>query len=71
MTKRQENAIKTRQKLLNVTHELIKEKGFYKLSISDITDKAGVAAGTFYVYFNHKEDIVLEICKNLVKIILQ
>ena len=67
MTTRQENALKTRQKLLDVTNELIKERGFYKLSISDITQHAGVAAGTFYIYFKHKEEIVLEICKNLFK----
>lgn len=67
MTTRQENALKTRQKLLDVTNELIKEKGFYKLSIGDITERAGVAKGTFYIYFKHKEEIVLEICKNLFK----
>ena len=37
MTKRQENALKTRQKLLDVAHNLIKTKGFYKLSVEDIT----------------------------------
>ena len=63
MPTRQENALKTRQNLLDVTHELIKEKGFYKLSIADITQRAGVAKGTFYIYFKHKEDIVREICK--------
>ena len=67
MTTRQKNALKTRQKLLDVTNELIKEKGFYKLSIGDITERAGVAKGTFYIYFKHKEEIVLEICKNLFK----
>lgn len=67
MSIRQENAMRTRQKLLDVTNELIKENGFYKLSISDITERAGVAKGTFYIYFKHKEEIVLEICKNLFK----
>lgn len=67
MPTRQENALKTRQNLLDVTHELIKEKGFYKLSIADITQRAGVAKGTFYIYFKHKEEIVFELCKNLFK----
>ncbi|MBR1618075.1 TetR/AcrR family transcriptional regulator, partial [bacterium] len=67
MTNRQENALKTRQKLLDVTHNLIKQKGFYKLNIEDITQSAGVAKGTFYTYFKHKEEIVLEICKGLFK----
>ena len=67
MTTRQENALKTRQKLLDVTNELIKEKGFYKLSIGDITERAGVAKGTFYIYFKHKEEIVAEICRGYFK----
>ena len=67
MSTRKENALKTRQKLLDVTNELIKENGFCKLSIGDITERAGVAKGTFYIYFKHKEEIVLEICKNLFK----
>lgn len=65
MTKRQESALKTRQRLLDVTHKLIKQNGFYKLSVEDITKNAGVAKGTFYIYFKHKEEIVLEICKGL------
>ena len=67
MTTRQGNAIKTRQKLLDVTNSLIKEKGFYNLNVTDITQRAEVAVGTFYTYFKHKEEIVLEICKNLFK----
>ena len=53
--------------MLDVTHNLIKQKGFYKLNIEDITQSAGVAKGTFYTYFKHKEEIVLEICKGLFK----
>ncbi len=67
MTTRQENALKTRKKLLDVTNALIKEKGFYNLSVMDITQRANVATGTFYTYFKHKEEIALEICKNLFK----
>ncbi|MBR1424766.1 TetR/AcrR family transcriptional regulator [bacterium] len=67
MPTRQENALKTRQKLLDVTNALIKEKGFYNLNVTDITQRADVATGTFYTYFKHKEEIVLEICKNLFK----
>ena len=67
MSTRQENAAKTRQKLLSVTDKLIRQNGFNKLSIEEITKAAGVAKGTFYVYFKHKEEIVLELCKDLFK----
>lgn len=33
------------------------EKGYYNASINDITRRAGVAAGTFYVYFDGKYNL--------------
>ncbi len=67
MTKRQENALKTRQKLIDTTEDLLKTNGFNALCVEDITKSAGVAKGTFYVYFEHKEDIVAEICRGYFK----
>ena len=67
MTKRQENALKTRQKLVDTAEKLLKTNGFNALSVEDITKNAGVAKGTFYVYFKHKEDIVSEICRGYFK----
>ena len=67
MTKRQENALKTRQKLIDTAEDLLKANGFNALCVEDITNAAGVAKGTFYVYFKHKEDIVSEICRGYFK----
>lgn len=67
MTKRRENALKTRQKLIITAENLLKQNGFNALSVEDITNAAGVAKGTFYVYFKHKEDIVKEICRGYFK----
>lgn len=67
MTKRQENAIKTRQKLIDTAEDLLKKNGFNALCVEDITKSAGVAKGTFYVYFKHKEDIIVEICRGYFK----
>ena len=60
MTKRQENALKTRQKLLDTTENLLRTKGLSALSVDEITKEAGVAKGTFYIYFKRKEDIISE-----------
>lgn len=43
--------------LLKTAFELFTTKGFSKTSISNIADKAGVAKGTFYLYFKDKYDI--------------
>ena len=67
MSKRQENALKTRQKLIDTAENLLKTNGFNALCVEDITKSAGVAKGTFYVYFKHKEDIVSEICRGYFK----
>ena len=43
--------------LYNKAFELFTTKGFSKTSISDIVSNAGVAKGTFYLYFKDKYDI--------------
>lgn len=43
--------------LLKTAFEFFTTKGFSKTSISDIVGKAGVAKGTFYLYFKDKYDI--------------
>lgn len=48
---------KTREKLLNAAELEFGESGFHSVGISDITRRAGVALGTFYVYFESKEEI--------------
>ncbi len=43
--------------LLNIAFDLFTSQGIQKTSISDIVEKAGVAKGTFYLYFKDKYDI--------------
>jgi AcrR family transcriptional regulator len=45
------------ESLLNTSFELFTSKGLNKTSISDIVERAGVAKGTFYLYFKDKYDI--------------
>lgn len=65
MTRRQENALKTKQKLIEMTIKLLEETNFAELSVEDITKACGYAKGTFYTHFKHKEAICCEICRNL------
>lgn len=43
--------------LLNAAYKLITTKGINNTSIADIVEQAGVAKGTFYLYFKDKYDI--------------
>ncbi|NND44865.1 MAG: TetR/AcrR family transcriptional regulator [Xanthomonadales bacterium] len=47
----------TRDKLLQAAEVEFGEKGFHEASVSGITYQAGVALGTFYTYFESKEEI--------------
>jgi len=47
----------TREKLLQAAEVEFGERGYADASIASITQRAGVALGTFYVYFESKEEI--------------
>jgi AcrR family transcriptional regulator len=46
-----------KQKIFHAAFELFTTKGFHDTSISDIMRKAGLAKGTFYLYFKDKYDV--------------
>ena len=52
-----ENKEEKERKLLDASYTLFTEKGFKNTFIQEIVDKAGVAKGTFYLYFKDKYDI--------------
>ena len=49
--------LRTRNKLLEAAEGAFGENGFHTTSIGDITRRASVALGTFYVYFDSKDEI--------------
>ena len=55
----------TRKKLLKAAEREIGSKGFYQASVSSITREAGVAQGTFYLYFHSKEDALRELVHHM------
>lgn len=57
MKKLESNKKQKKEALLNTAFELFTSKGIHKTSISDIVNSAGVAKGTFYLYFKDKYDI--------------
>jgi AcrR family transcriptional regulator len=47
-----------RKELIETAEELFRTKGCEETSVSDIVRKVGVAQGTFYYYFESKDDIL-------------
>ena len=58
LTNRQKAAMETRKRLLIASRKLLYDKDFSEITVADIAKEAGVAVGSFYVYFKRKEDIV-------------
>lgn len=56
---------RTRRRLLAAAEELFAERGYHEASIVKITEAAGVAQGTFYLYFAGKKDIFTEVVLDL------
>ena len=57
MGKVESNKLQKRNTLFTTAFELFHEKGFARTTISDIVNRAGLAKGTFYLYFKDKYDI--------------
>jgi AcrR family transcriptional regulator len=63
LTKRQLQAIETKNKIYDTALELMDKKGFDNITIKEISKKARVSVGTFYLYFKSKSSIFDEIYK--------
>ena len=51
----------TRATILDTSHQVFKETGYYGASISEITRRCGISMGNFYQYFKNKEQVFLEL----------
>ena len=56
---------RTRERLLAAAEEVFADVGFHEASIVKITEAAGVAQGTFYLYFEGKKQIFDELVVDL------
>ncbi len=62
LTKRGET---TRRKLLEAAEEVFAGIGYHEASIVKITERAGIGLGTFYLYFDSKQQIFEELVIDL------
>jgi AcrR family transcriptional regulator len=52
-----------RQTLVDAAQELFSHKGYHATTVDDITRAAGVAKGTFYLYFDEKREVYYEVVR--------
>ena len=60
---RTQSEAQRRQQILSAARSVFDEKGYESATVSDIVKTAGVAQGTFYLYFDSKKDIVVELAR--------
>jgi TetR/AcrR family transcriptional regulator, ethionamide resistance regulator len=55
-----------REAILSATASLLADKQFGELAVSDILRTAGVSRGSFYFYFDSKQDVLAELVRRAV-----
>jgi AcrR family transcriptional regulator len=57
--------LRNRKALLDAAEKLFAEKGLERVTIDEITEAADLAKGTFYTYFNDKNEIAGELARTI------
>ncbi len=50
-----------RQLILDAATHVFAERGFFAAQVADIARRAGIAAGTVYLYFRNKDDVLISL----------
>ncbi len=61
LTNRKKQAVATHQKIYNTSLKLFYSKGYDKVTVDDICDKAGVSKGAFYDHFKSKDQVIIDL----------
>jgi len=68
-TKRQLQAAETRERMLKAAGEVFAVHGYKATTVGSITDAAGTAHGTFYLYFKNKDDALTQVLQAVIETI--
>ncbi len=59
-------AVDRKQRIIENASDLFAAKGYHGTTIDEIVQATGIAKGTFYIYFDSKEELLLEVIKRLI-----
>jgi len=57
-------------RIIDAATKIFAKKGFYKSKVSEIAKEARVADGTIYLYFENKDDILISLFEEQMKLVL-
>lgn len=59
-----------KQQIANAAVRIFSEKGYHKVKIRDITASLGISTGTFYIYFEDKRALFVDVVDTVIRTIL-
>ena len=59
-----------RKEILEAACRVFAQKGYYTATVSDIANEAGIAQGTMYIYFKSKEDLLMAIFSEGMRVLI-
>lgn len=68
MSKRKDN--EKYHRIIEAATKVFAQNGFYQSKIAQIAKEAGVADGTIYIYFDNKDDILISLFEEQMKVVL-
>ncbi len=57
-----------REQIMSAARKVLAEKGYENVKVSDIVAEAGIAQGTFYLYFPTKKSVVMALSRRLMEL---
>jgi len=64
----EQHARSRREEILQAAAALFAEKGYQRTAVREIADRAGIAPGTIYLYFDSKGDLLIELMTRLTEL---
>jgi AcrR family transcriptional regulator len=61
---------KKRQEIVNAAIKVFAERGYHKVKIRDITASLGISTGTFYIYFEDKKALFVDVVDAVIRAII-
>lgn len=54
-----------KKEIINAAIEVFSQKGYHNAKVNDITRRAGISIGTFYIHFQNKRDLFIEVVEEV------
>lgn len=66
-----ERSTDKRERILEAALRVFAERGFYNSKVSEVAREAGVADGTIYLYFQNKDDLLIQLFEDRMDFIIR